>query len=230
MDKSKTHFQKMYYFDILPTYLKIARPITSKNIIRVCYVDTDSIILKLVLTIDQEQLFYKQLNHIFDFSSLPKNHGLYSTHNHNVVGIFKDEMKGYVIQSLYTNSAKSYLIGLFDNTGIPPSEQTLALKSLFDPAVKLKGIPRYFQAKLLTIQDFKEAFYFPDKVKTLTYSVIRIGQDRRMYTFKCKKNVLNIHDSKRYVFNNFKDSLAHGHVYTRANNLKQLMTLMNIND
>ena len=154
---------------------------------RVIYVDTDSLVLFLWLTFDQEEQFYKKLVHIFDFSSLSPTDRLYSNHNSKTIGVFKDEVPNFVLDAFYTNGPKSYLYTLYDNTGIPPFQQTRTSKEIFNPVITLKGLPKFFQAKLLTTEDFKEQYNYPDKIKTLTYSVIRIGRSRGMYTFRCRK-------------------------------------------
>ena len=116
--KSKTHFQEMYYFKILPAYIKVVRPLTFQNRLRVMYVDTDSLILYLRLNCEQEMHFYSLLRDIFDFSMLPKNDRLYSMENRFTVGIFKDELDGLLIRSQHSNLPKSYLYTIENNTGL----------------------------------------------------------------------------------------------------------------
>ena len=212
--KSKAHFQKMFYFEILPSYEKVARPITVRNRLRVMYVDTDSVILLLTLDSDRERKFYSMLEHIFDFSSLPENDRFYSTKNKSLVGIFKDEVPGLLIKSQHSNGAKSYLYTIENNTGRDKFSMTEKEKELYYPNIKLKALSRYFQSTLLTEDDFEKTFDNPNRECRLTYNTLRIGYERCMYTFKCTRKVLDSHDSKRWVYPNQRDSLALGHFLT----------------
>ena len=213
--KSKAHFQSMYYFDILPAYIKVARPITSKNRLRILYVDTDSCILKLTLNFDQEKSFYSLLEDLFDFSMLPTNDRFYSIKNAAVVGIFKDEMKnGVQIKGVHSNGAKSYVVELENNTGVAACMMSEEERCVYYPEIKLKALSKFYQATLLQVQDFLNAFHNTTKEQSLTYTTLRLGYRRRMFTFRCKRKVLCTHDSKRYVHPQQKDSIALGHYLT----------------
>ena len=212
--KSKTHFQEMYYFKILPSYIKVCRPLTFEKRLRVMYVDTDSLILHLSLDIDQEMEFYTLLKDIFDFSTLPRNDKFYSTANKSVVGIFKDEINGLLIRSQHSNGAKSYLYTIENNTGLNKRLMSEKEREIYYPRMRMKALSRYFQSTRLREEDFEEAFDNPDRERELTYSSLRIGRDRKMYTFTCKKKILDTHDSKRWVYPCQKDSIALGHYKT----------------
>ena len=212
--KSKAHFQEMYYFKILPAYIKVVRPLTVQNRLRVMYVDTDSLILYLCLDIEREMKFYSLLSDIFDFSTLPRNDRFYSTVNKSVVGIFKDEVSGLLIRSQHSNGAKSYLYTIENNTGLDKRFMTEKEKEIYYPRIKLKALSRYFQSVLLQEEDFMDVFRNPNKERCLTYSALRIGHGRKMYTYTCKKKVLDSHDSKRWVYPSQTDSLALGHYLT----------------
>ena len=48
----------------------------------------------------------------------------------------------------------------------------------------------------------------------MTYSALRIGPDRKMFTSTCRKKILDCHDSKRWVYPCQTDSMALGHYLT----------------
>ena len=213
--KSKAHFQKLFYFDILPAYERIERPITFENRIRVMYVDTDSILLLLTLNFDEEMEFYSRLRHIFDFSTLPTNDRFYSKENSSTVGIFKDEIEnGLLIKSQHSNGAKSYVYTIENNTGVTKNLMTEKEKKVYYPNIKLKALSKFFQSTLLREEDFLNAFKNPNKETKLTYTALRMGHRRRMYTIKCTRKLLDSHDSKRFVHPLQLDSLALGHHLT----------------
>ena len=213
--KSKAHFQGMYYFDILPTYVKVARPITSQNRLRVLYVDTDSVLLKLALDYEQEEKFYAQLEGIFDFSMLPTNDRFYSTKYVSVQGIFKDEIKhGVVIRGFHSNGAKSYIVEMENNTGVDACMMSEEERKVYYPQIKLKALSRFYQAILLQVRDWLNAFDYAASEQKVTYTALRLDRRRRMHTFECRRKVLCTHDSKRWVHPKQKDSIALGHHLT----------------
>ena len=212
--KSKTHFQQMYYYRILPSYVRVARPLTFQNRLRVLYVDTDSLMLYLCLDSDQETKFYSLLSDIFDFSTLPKNDRFYSVENKFKVGIFKDEVSGLLIKAQHSNGAKSYLYTIYNNTGLDVRLMNEKERKIYYPRIKMKALSKHFQSNLLTEDDFLQAFRDPNQERSLTYTSLRIGNERKMYTFTCNKKVLDPHDSKRWVYPSQLDSLALGHYLT----------------
>ena len=212
--KSKSHFQEMYYFKILPSYIKVCRPLTPQNRIRVMYVDTDSMILYLSLDLEREMEFYSLLSDIFDFSTLPKNDRFYSVANKSVVGIFKDEVNGLLIRSQHSNGAKSYLYTIENNTGLDERLMNERERGIYYPRIRMKSLSRFFQSTQLREEDFVSTFLDPDQQRRLTYSALRIGPDRKMFTFTCTKKILDCHDSKRWVYPCQRDSIALGHYLT----------------
>merc|ERR1712062_173183 len=61
---SRAHFRGVCYFDILPAYREIARPVASRGGLRVVCVDADGMILRVTLDMDREARFYKLLERI----------------------------------------------------------------------------------------------------------------------------------------------------------------------
>ena len=212
--KSKTHFQEMYYYRILPSYIRVARPLTFQNRLRILYVDTDSLMMYLCLDSEKERKFYSLLSDIFDFSTLPKNDRFYSVENKSKVGIFKDEVSGLLIKAQHSNGAKSYLYTIHNNTGLDARLMNEKERETYYPRIKMKALSRHFQSTLLMEEDFLQAFRNPGQERSLTYTALRIGNERKMYTFTCNKKILDSHDSKRWVYPSQLDSLALGHYLT----------------
>ena len=179
--RSKLHLMQLYYYRILPTYIKhVSNPLSDKMQLRILYMDTNSIVLYLHLHPSEEYRFYYELRDIFDFSDVPKTNKLYSTHNSTRIGVFKDESKGKIIVQFYTTSAKCYWV---------------EYKNAIKRTVKNKGVPHFVQNNQLSLQDFIEAFKNPEKRKDIMYYLIRISQEsRRIYTVKCLQKTLNTHD------------------------------------
>ena len=78
--------------------------------IKLVFTDTDSFLLNIP-TNDLYQDLEKLQQH-FDFSNYPKNHPLYSTKNKAVLGKFKDETVGEVIEEFVGLRSKCYSIKL----------------------------------------------------------------------------------------------------------------------
>lgn len=219
LDYSKLHLMRCYYNHILPTYTAIVKdPFDTKTMLRLCYTDTDCIVVHMHLTDEEELQFYQSLEYLFDFSNLDKSHPLYTNQNKDIIGIFKEETRGKHILRFYTACAKSYLAEFKDTSGIPKEQQTDEMRKKFAPLCKVKTIPKYVQNTQLKGKDFVQAFsqHSPnssDKQKVVTFNVIRIGEKRQLYTMRCVRKTLNTHDSKRYVYT-AKDSLALGHYRT----------------
>jgi hypothetical protein len=197
---------RTFYKEILPAYVKHAsNPTDNKLRLRIQYVDTDSIVLHLHLSPQQELRFYKELSHLFDFSDLNKAHKLYSTENSTRIGVLKDESKGRDIVKFLTTSAKCYWV---EYASCECEEKCKHESSM----CKCKAVPHFVQRTQLKLSDFENALRNPHKRKKLEYFLIRIGEDRQIFTIKCKRRVMNVHDSKRYVIGT--DSLALGHYLT----------------
>jgi len=168
----------------------------------------------MTLAYEQEKEFFSTLKDIFDFSTLPENDPFYNKDNSMKIGIFKDEVPGRIIGRFLTTGPKSYVYMILDMSGIEKKYQSRKMRQLFKHVVKLKGIPKYFQNKLLGVEDFDNSLDNPYATRALTYKVLRMTYERQMCVMTCTKRVLNVHDSKRWVYKKFRDSLALGHVLT----------------
>ena len=124
-------------------------------------------------------------------------------HNSKRIGIFKDEAKGKTISLFCTTGSKCYI----------DENRELGAEDM----IKIKSVPKYVQKSQITGKDFVKAVMDPASRKTVEYSVIRLGENRKLYTVKCIRKTLNSNDSKRYVIKNGLDSLALGHYLTLNN-------------
>ena len=106
LELSKLHMYETYY-DTLQPYFGQAN-------LQLHYVDTDSMILSIKTKDIIKDL--KNLEEIFDFSNLDKNHELYSERNKKVIGKFKIETpKNIWIDEFVCLMSKAYSFKCKDN-------------------------------------------------------------------------------------------------------------------
>ena len=95
---------KLHMYD---TYYDTLQPYFGQEKLQLHYIDTDGIILSMKTKDIIEDL--KNLEDVFDFSNLDKNHELYSERNRKVVGKFKIETpKNIWIDELVCLRSKVY--------------------------------------------------------------------------------------------------------------------------
>ena len=192
---SKAAFLYMWYFEIKPALLSPTL-LTPHPAVEICYIATDSLIVHIVMhTSDLIKLLKGQLKGLFDFSNLPKQHALYDTTNANKIGIFKDEVGGNVISSVYASSAKCY---------------SVIFKHDLVNIQKCKGVPTR-HVKEFTQQQYKESCLMTQHKHYVTYSRIGVAHNRQMALISVKKAALSGSDTKRVIINGGHNSLPFGH-------------------
>ena len=106
LELSKLHMHESYY-DILQPYF-------GQENIQLHYMDTDSFILNVNTNDIIKDL--KNLENIFDFSNLDKNHELFSNKNKKVIGKFKIETpKNVIIDEFVCLRSKMYAFNCGDD-------------------------------------------------------------------------------------------------------------------
>ena len=155
--------------------------------IKLVFTDTDSFLLNIP-TNDLYQDLAKLQQH-FDFSNYPKNHPLYSTKNKAVLGKFKDETAGEVIEEFVGLRSKCYSIKLANT-----SKATAA------------GVKKAV-SKNLTHEIYKETLqkqkdYFISQKSLRSY-------DHNIFIVQQQKVGLTSYDDKRYLLDDA--TLAYGH-------------------
>ena len=155
--------------------------------IKLVFKDTDSFLLNIP-TNDLYQDLAKLQQH-FDFSNYLKNHPLYSIKNKAVLGKFKDETAGEVIEEFVGLRSKCYSIKLANT-----SKATAA------------GVKKAV-SKNLTHEIYKETLekqrdYFISQKTLRSY-------DHNIFTVQQEKVGLTCYDDKRYLLDDA--TLAYGH-------------------
>ncbi len=166
------------------TYYDILQPYFGQEKIQLHYMDCDS----FVLSIETENIIndLKNLENLFDFSNLDKNHELFSNKNKKVVGKFKIETpKNIWIDEFVALRSKCY-----------------AFKCNNDSKNKLKGISKSY-SKNIKFVEYKKCLDGEDYQQECDNYILR-SINHEMVLQKVKKSTLSIFDDKRCYINNIK--------------------------
>ena len=177
LELSKLHMYETYY-DILQPYF-------GQENIQLHYMDCDS----FVLSIETENIIsdLKNLEYLFDFSNLDKNHELFSNKNKKVVGKFKIETpKNLWIDEFVALRSKCY-----------------AFKCDNDSKNKLKGISKS-QSKNIKFEEYKKCLDDKEYQQECDNYILR-SINHEMILQKVKKSTLSIFDDKRCYINNIQN-------------------------
>ena len=184
LDLSKTLMYDFHYNYIKPKYGEKAK---------LLFTDTDS----LAYEIETED-FYKDISddveRLFDTSNYPKDHPIIpSGLNKKVVGMFKDEAGGKIIEKFVGLRAKLYAYKIFEG-----KEEK-----------KCKGVMTNVVAKDIKIDDYKKCLF--EGTSQLREMVIIRSRNHEVTTEKVNKVALSGDDDKRFILPNKVDTLALGH-------------------
>jgi len=164
------------------------------NRAKLLFTDTDSLSYEI-----QTKDFYKDIapdvDRWFDTSDYPKDHpcGIKSGVNKKVVGMFKDEAGGKIIEEFVGLKAKLY------------SYKMLAGKE----EKKCKGVKKQVVNKSIKFEDYKECLIL-GKEQMKTMNVIR-SHLHDVYTEVVNKVALSSNDDKRIILDDGIHTLALGH-------------------
>jgi hypothetical protein len=162
--------------------------------------DTDS----LVYQIKTEDLYKDMKENIdaYDTSDYPKNHHLYSEENKKVVGKFKDESSGMIINSFVGLRSKMYSY-TFD---IPEKDKAGKVKK----HQKLKGVSRTVVEKCIDHELYKSCL--AERVMVHKVEIFSIqSKNHKVFTNKQEKVGLSAFDDKRFILPDGITTRAHGH-------------------
>ena len=164
------------------TYFDILQPFFGQENIQLHYMDCDS----FVLSIETQNIIndLKNLEDLFDFSNLDKNHELFSNKNKKVVGKFKIETpKNIWIDEFVALRSKCY-----------------AFKCGDDRKNKLKGISKFYSRNIKFEEYYNCLFGREYQYECDNYILRSINHE--MVLQKVKKSTLSIFDDKRCYKNN----------------------------
>ncbi|MCG8374751.1 MAG: hypothetical protein MI700_14505, partial [Balneolales bacterium] len=157
------------------------------------FTDTDS----LAYEIETED-FYKDIKadvkELFDTSNYPNDHPVIPTGlNKKVVGMFKDEAGGKIIEEFVGLRAKLYAYKMYEG-----KEEK-----------KCKGVKKSVIAKDIKFNDYKKCL-FEGTSQLRKMTVIR-SRNHEVFTEEVNKVALSGNDDKRFILPNRVNTLAHGH-------------------
>ena len=174
LELSKLLMYEKYYDKLQPYF--------GQGSIQLHYMDTDS----FVLSVSTEDIikYLKNLEDIFDFSNLDKNHELFSNKNEKVIGKFKIEIpKNIWIDEFICLRSKMYAFECGD-----------------DSKNKLKGISKS-QSKNIKFEEYKKCLDGEEYQHECDNYIIR-SINHEMVLQRVKKSTLSIFDNKRCYINN----------------------------
>jgi hypothetical protein len=181
LDLSKLLMYDFYYNDIKKQY---------GNNVQLLYTDTDSLLLEINTDNIYEDM-YSQHN-LYDTSDYPKDHKLYCTDNKKVLGKFKDECNGIVINEFVGLRPKMYSI-LIGNNQIN----------------KAKGISKPIVVKELSHDLYKKSLFGEVEMRHEMYCIK--SENHNMGVYKINKTSLSPLDTKKYINKDGITTLAYGY-------------------
>ena len=189
LDISKTHMYDFHYNKMVPFF--------GRDKIGICYMDTDAFIYWILTQDMYEDLRTFLHKNEFDFSDYPKNHPNYNDCNKKVLGKFKDELNGDLLQEVVSLMSKLYAY-----KSIEGDMQTKTVK-------KAKGIKTLYLKKKLQFEHYKECL-FRNTVHTATFNTIR-SFNHQLYSITESKKALSCNDDKRHILPDQINTLPFGH-------------------
>ena len=167
------------------TYYDKLQPYFGQENIKLHYIDCDS----FVLSIETENIIndLKNLEDLFDFSNLDKNHELFSNKNKKVVGKFKIE------------TAENIWIDEF----VALRSKCYAFKCGNNSKNKLKGISKS-QSKNIKFEEYYNCLFGREYQQECDNYILR-SINHEMVLQKVKKSTLSIFDDKRCYINNIEN-------------------------
>ena len=204
LDLSKTLMYDFHYNYIKQKY---------GNKAKLLFTDTDCLMYEI-----QTENFYKDISEDvkdkFDTSDYPPDHpsGIPDGFNKMVIGMFKDEAKGKIIDEFVGLRAKLYSFKMFEDEKetekceeVKKCEEDKKCKAI----KKCKGIKKSVVKNSITREDYKECL-FKKKEQLQKMNVIR-SHKHEIYTEEVNKIALSPNDDKRHILGDKMHTLALGH-------------------
>ena len=161
---------------------------------KLLFTDTDSLMYEI-----QTEDFYKDISsdvkHTFDTSDYPPDHpsGIPSEFNKKVLGMFKDEVGGKVIDELVGLRAKLYSYKMFEG----------------EESKNAKELKKWVVKKSIAHEHYKKCL-FTGKEQLQKMNVIR-SYRHEVYTEEVNKIALCPSDDKRHILEDGVHTLVLGH-------------------
>ena len=169
--------------DMYETYYDTLQPCFGQENLQLRYVDTDGMFLSLKTKDIIKDL--KNLEDIFEFSNLDKNHELYNERNKKIIGKFKIETPKIVfIDKFVCLRSKAY---------------SFKCKKIEEIKNKIKGISKS-QSKHINFEDYYNCLFGKEYQKECNNYIIR-SINHEMVLQEVKKSTLSIFDDRRCYIN-----------------------------
>ena len=161
--------------------------------LKLLFTDTDS----LAYVVQTKNIYEDMIEdaHLYDFSNYPEDHPLYSDINKKVIGKFKDELNRLVMEEFVGLRPKCYSIFYDDK-----EKKAIA------------GVKRSVQERMLHHTDFKTVLETLEPLLITQNNII--SKKHVISTVNQTKIGLNAQDTKRYISDDGKSTLAYGHFET----------------
>ena len=188
LDESK-HLMYDFHYNFMMKKVK-------RENIDLLFTDTDSLCYHI-----KKQDIYEIIGEnkdIFDLSDYPKNHLLFDNSNKKVMGKFKDESNGKIMNEFVGLRAKLYT---YTEDGHEESHN------------KCKGIKSCVVKKEISIDDYRNTLYSRDS-KIVSQNNIR-SYGHQLYTEKISKVALSCRDDKVFICDDNIHTYNHGHYKTK---------------
>ena len=158
--------------------------------VKLLFTDTDS----LCYIIETDDIYHdmNDYSHLFDTSNYKEDHFLYSLKNKRVLGKFKDEVHGQIIEEFVGLRSKMYSLNVMGG------ESKKTSKGIKKKVVA--GIPHQFYRNCL----LNRSIMYSKMNQIRSYN-------HTLYSTEQRKISLSPFDDKRYVLMNGTDTLAYGH-------------------
>lgn len=162
--------------------------------ISLCFTDTDSLFYSI-----QTNNIYEDMQsdlHLFDTSEYSVVNALFSEKNKKIIGKMKDETHGIPIQAFIGLKAKMYAFKYADNGKIEEKKRA-------------KGVSRTTVRKDITFEMYKNTL--EQQIFSRHEQMRFVNKDHEIFTVQQNKIGLSAYDDKRYILDDGKTTLAHGH-------------------
>ncbi|XP_054283211.1 uncharacterized protein LOC129000276 [Macrosteles quadrilineatus] len=195
LDIAKTHMNRFYY-DVLCTHI---------DKLRLCYTDTDSLLIRLTSDRDIFDLLRPIASTHLDLSVYPDAHPLKDDTNKGRIGCFKDEARdGKQIQEFVGLRAKMYVYRYGSDE-----------KEVKFTSMKAKGIKSSYVKHNLTFEDYKRTLFDGTEPEKAEFNQIQ-SRLFRITTKTVVKRSLSAADDKRVINNDRINTMPYGHYKLRT--------------
>ena len=192
LELSKLLMYKFHYEKMLKRYSKI----------NLCFTDTDSLLYE-VFTDDIYKDILENADE-YDFSDYPFEHSLYDKKNKKVIGKFKDEMNGIILEEFIGLRPKCYSL-LF----LGKVEDNVIKDYKLREKQKSKGIKEKVKQIHLRHRHFKKCLIDLDTI-CVNQNIIK-SKKQTLSTYHIQKVALTAFDTKRWICDDNINTRAHGY-------------------